>query len=51
MRVFLTGGTGFIGARVAGVVRTRGDDVVALVRSEARAGALRDLGCALVEAA
>jgi dihydroflavonol-4-reductase len=49
MRVFLTGGTGFIGARVAGVVRGRGDDVVALVRSEARAAALRDLGCTLVE--
>jgi nucleoside-diphosphate-sugar epimerase len=49
MRAFLTGGTGFIGARVANVVRSRGDDVVALVRSEARAGALRDLGCTLVE--
>lgn len=49
MRAFLTGGTGFIGARVAGVMRSRGDDVVALVRSEARAGTLRDLGCTLVE--
>jgi dihydroflavonol-4-reductase len=49
MRAFLTGGTGFIGARVASVVRSRGDDVVALVRSGARAGALRDLGCTLVE--
>jgi nucleoside-diphosphate-sugar epimerase len=49
MRVFLTGGTGFIGGRVAAVLRERGEDVVALVRSEARAAALRDLGCRLVE--
>jgi nucleoside-diphosphate-sugar epimerase len=49
MRVFLTGGTGFIGARVADALRARGDEVVALVRSPSRAGALHDLGCTLVE--
>ena len=33
MRVFLTGGTGFIGGHVARKLRERGDDVRALVRS------------------
>ena len=36
MRVFLTGGTGFIGGEVARRLRGRGHDVVALVRSPAR---------------
>jgi dihydroflavonol-4-reductase len=49
MRAFLAGATGFIGGRVAGVLRGRGDDVVALVRSPEKAAALRDLGCELVE--
>jgi nucleoside-diphosphate-sugar epimerase len=49
MRLFLTGGTGFIGARVALLLRERGDDVVALVRSPARAQELRALGCTLIE--
>src|SRR5580765_5292635 len=49
MRLFLTGGTGFIGARVALQLRERGDDVVALVRSRARADGLLALGCSLVE--
>lgn len=49
MRVFLTGGTGFIGAHVARKLRERGDDVAALVRSPDKAGALRELGCELVE--
>lgn len=49
MRVFLTGGTGFIGSRVAERLRARGDDVVALVRSSARATALVGLGCELIE--
>jgi dihydroflavonol-4-reductase len=49
MRLFLTGGTGFIGGRVALLLRQRGDDVVALVRSEAGAGKLRSLGCTLTE--
>jgi uncharacterized protein YbjT (DUF2867 family) len=49
MRLFLTGGTGFIGARVAHLLRERGDDVVALVRSQGRADELRSLGCTLTE--
>jgi nucleoside-diphosphate-sugar epimerase len=48
MRVFLTGGTGFIGGEVARLLRARGDDVVALVRSPARAAALSELGCSFV---
>lgn len=49
MRVFLTGGTGFIGGEVARRLRARGDDVRALVRTPARAGALRESGCEVVE--
>lgn len=49
MRVFVTGGTGFIGGHVVRRLRARGDDVVALVRSPEKAAPLRDLGCALVE--
>jgi nucleoside-diphosphate-sugar epimerase len=48
MRAFLTGGTGFIGGRVARALISRGWDVVALVRSPERAGALRELGVTLV---
>ncbi len=49
MKIFMTGGTGFIGGHVARQLRERGDDVVALVRSPAQATALRELGCELVE--
>lgn len=49
MKAFLTGGTGFIGGHVARVLRERGDDVVALVRSPEKCGELRGLGCELVE--
>ena len=49
MKAFLTGATGFIGGHVARLLRERGDDVVALVRSPGKAGELRELGCALVE--
>jgi dihydroflavonol-4-reductase len=48
MRVFLTGGTGFIGGHVARQLRERGDDVVALVRNLDRAKQLESLGCELV---
>lgn len=48
-RVFLTGGTGFIGSGLAAALRRRGNEVVALVRSPAKAAALRELGCELVE--
>jgi nucleoside-diphosphate-sugar epimerase len=48
MHVFLTGGTGFIGGEVARLLRARGDDVRALVRTPAKAEALAALGCELV---
>ena len=49
MRVFLTGGTGFLGSEVARLLRERGDTVRALVRSPERATALSSLGCELVQ--
>lgn len=49
MKVFLTGGTGFIGGEVARRLRARGDDVVALVRSPGKAEALSAIGCTLVQ--
>lgn len=48
MRVFVTGGTGFIGGRVCHILRQRGDVVVALVRDPAKARALEELGCELI---
>ncbi|MCU1588061.1 MAG: hypothetical protein JWN31_1554 [Frankiales bacterium] len=48
MRIFLTGGTGFIGGEIARRLRDRGDDVVVLVRTPAKAAALTALGCELV---
>ncbi len=48
MKVFVTGGTGFIGGTVVRQLRARGDDVVALVRNPAKGAALEDLGCTLV---
>jgi nucleoside-diphosphate-sugar epimerase len=46
-RFLVTGATGFIGGRVAALLRARGDAVVALVREPARAEALAALGCTL----
>ena len=48
MKVFLTGGTGFIGGEVARQLRERSDEVVCLVRSPEKATALSALGCELV---
>lgn len=49
MRVFLTGGTGFIGGHVARRIRQRGDEVVCLARNREKAGALVAQGCEIVE--
>src|SRR3954447_5342094 len=48
MRVFVTGGTGFIGGHVARKLRDRGDDVRALVRNPSKATTLQELGCEMV---
>ena len=49
MRIFVTGGTGFIGGRVIRKLRDRGDEVVALVRSAERATSLESLGSEWIE--
>lgn len=49
MKVFLTGGTGFIGGALARALRDRGDEVVALVRTPAKARELAGRGVTLVE--
>lgn len=49
MRIFLTGGTGFIGQHVAKLLRDRGDEVAALVRTPGKAGVISALGCDLIE--
>ena len=49
VKVFVTGGTGFIGGRVVQRLRDRGDDVVALVRSRDKAAELEAVGATLVE--
>ncbi len=49
MKTFVTGGTGFIGSRLAAALRARGDDVVALVRTPSKAASLAALGCRLIE--
>jgi dihydroflavonol-4-reductase len=48
MKVFVTGGTGFIGGHVVKDLRDRGDDVVCLVRDPGKAQDLVALGCGLV---
>jgi dihydroflavonol-4-reductase len=49
MRAFVTGGTGFIGSHVIERLRSRGDEVVALVRTPSKATGLVDQGVQLVE--
>jgi len=49
VKVFVTGGTGFIGGEVVRQLRARGDEVACLVRSPEKAGKLRELGCELIK--
>jgi len=49
MKAFVTGGTGFIGQRVVERLRSRGDEVVALVRAPGKAAPLLAAGATLVE--
>jgi nucleoside-diphosphate-sugar epimerase len=48
VKVFVTGGTGFIGGEVVRQLRARGDEVVCLVRTPGKASSLNELGCQLV---
>jgi dihydroflavonol-4-reductase len=45
MRVFVTGGTGFIGGEVVRQLRERGDEVVCLVRNPEKGAKVAELGC------
>lgn len=48
MRIFVTGGTGFIGGEVVRQLRGRGDEVVCLVRNPEKGTKAAGLGCELV---
>ena len=49
MRVFVTGGTGFVGPRVVHAIRARGEEVRALVRRSSRGAQLEAWGAELAE--
>jgi nucleoside-diphosphate-sugar epimerase len=48
MKVLVTGATGFVGSHLAEVLRSKGDEVTALVRSPSKASALDALGVRLI---
>lgn len=48
MKIFLTGGTGFIGSHIAKQLRDRGEEVRALVRTPAKGRDLEAIGCEIV---
>ncbi|HZO05062.1 MAG TPA: NAD-dependent epimerase/dehydratase family protein [Solirubrobacterales bacterium] len=48
MKVFVTGGTGFIGGAVVRQLRARGDEVVCLVRNPEKGREAAELGCEMV---
>jgi nucleoside-diphosphate-sugar epimerase len=48
VKVFVTGGTGFIGGEVVRQLRARDDEVVCLVRNPEKGQKLAELGCRLV---
>jgi nucleoside-diphosphate-sugar epimerase len=49
VKAFVTGGTGFIGGRLAAKLCERGDEVVALVRNPDKASGLQQKGVQLIE--
>jgi len=51
VKIFITGATGFIGGHVARMLRERGDEVSAQVRTPAKAADLAELGVELVPGA
>jgi nucleoside-diphosphate-sugar epimerase len=48
VKVFVTGGTGFIGGEIVRQLRARGDEVVCLARSPEKGKAAAALGCELI---
>jgi nucleoside-diphosphate-sugar epimerase len=48
MKALVTGATGFVGSHLAEALRSRGDEVTALVRSPSKAAALGPLGVRIV---